>query len=777
MKLFKNTRLRTKLIFMLIIPVIGQLYYAAIVINHNYNLVKETKNLQTLQDFFEDIDDLIHEIQKERGLSSGFLQSKGEKFFTQLSDQRKIVDSKLKSIIEVKNIFNKEFYGQAFINLLNQAEAGLKDIDSQRKKIDNNQLTDLESLKYYTSINEKWFKVISQFLNYSTDVSISNLIVTHNLILELKESSGIERAVLVGAFSSGYFSEDSFEMFARAAVSINLKTNRFLEMAAPDQKEYFEKKMDNEAFDKIMAMRQIAFETKQKKQIIAELVHELGYGGAIHNVKNYLVRADTDYARQFDIKYEQIQILIEKYKNLDNVGEQDIKDLDIINNTFSKYNDVMKKIQTMLENNEDIKTIDSEVKIDDKPAVEALERLIAGGSIGVNPSDWYENKTKTIDLLKEAGARFSKDIGNAVTDLSKKAYSGLISTYIIIAAALILMFFFVYIIMKDITSSLNNIIYVLSEGSDHVKSSSAQLSQSSQELAENASQQAAGLEEITSSLEEMSAMTTRNADNSSQANTMAENTRHEARQGIEAMKKMTETIEKVKVSSEQTARIIKTIDEIAFQTNLLALNAAVEAARAGEAGRGFAVVAEEVRNLALKSAEAAKSTSLLINESKQNADEGVGVTHEAAEAFEKIADKINKLAEFNEEISRESQEQAYKIEQINDAVNHMDKGTQSYAANSEQSASASMELANQSKHLVSMIEVLENLVNGSKISNEAAELNKLAENNVENGLNTKTSRNMDSKRKSDNENRIEKRAEKISNEELIPLDEYDFKDF
>jgi len=266
-------------------------------------------------------------------------------------------------------------------------------------------------------------------------------------------------------------------------------------------------------------------------------------------------------------------------------------------------------------------------------------------------------------------------------------------------------------------------------------------------------------------------MTTRNADNSNQANIMAENTRHEAAQGIDAMKKMTETIEKVQNSSEQTARIIKTIDEIAFQTNLLSLNAAVEAARAGEAGRGFAVVAEEVRNLALKSAEAAKSTSLLINESKQNADEGVGVTHEAAQALEKIADKINKLAEFNEEISKESQEQAYKIEQINEAVSHMDKGTQSYAANSEESASASMELANQAEHLVGMIELLENLVNGGKTNENMADNSDIK--------NMPMRQDMEYKTEPDNRNRLpdRHRQEKISSEELIPLDDYDFKDF
>lgn len=768
MKLFHNARLRTKLIIMLVIPVLCQLIYTAIVVNNNYELSKKTSNLHLLQSFCEKADNIIHEIQKERGLSAGFLQSKGEDFSGRLSDQRKNLDLERKSLMAVLDNFNKDAYGQFFVNILNQAVESLNSLEAQRKKVDEQQITAFENIKYYSLINEKWLKVINQLIVFSPDVTISNLVATHNMILDIKESSGIERAVLTSAFSSGHFTDDSFEMFARAAISINIKIERFFETATSEQREYCTVKLNNEAVEKVRKMRKIAFNTKQKDHIVTELISVLGYGGAIHNVKNYLIRANTGYAYNFDSKFNQMKELIKKYKNIGDISKQDNEDLDLISNTFIKYQNVMKKIQAMLEKNEDVKVIDTAVKVDDGPAVKALERLAAGGDMGVDPLVWYENKTISIDILKEVSDKFSIDLEDAVDRLSKKTQSALISACLFSSIALIVMVFFVYIIMKDITSSLNNIISILSEGSIQVKSSSAQLSQSSQELADNASIQAASLEEITSSLEEMSAMTTRNADSSTQANAMAENTRHEADQGLSAMRKMTVSIEKVKNSSEETAKIVKTIDEIAFQTNLLALNAAVEAARAGDAGRGFAVVAEEVRNLALKSAEAAKSTSLLINESKQNADEGVGVTHDAAAALETIADKINKLAEFNEEISRESQEQAYKIEQINEAVSQMDKGTQSYAANSEESASASMELATQSEHLVNMIELLEHLVNGGKINSQKAEILKTGKSKKEKDQETPV---IPVKR------HIREEPKQLSAEELIPLDEYDFKDF
>jgi methyl-accepting chemotaxis protein len=169
------------------------------------------------------------------------------------------------------------------------------------------------------------------------------------------------------------------------------------------------------------------------------------------------------------------------------------------------------------------------------------------------------------------------------------------------------------------------------------------------------------------------------------------------------MKRMSASINKIKESSDQTAKIVKTIDEIAMQTNLLALNAAVEAARAGEAGRGFAVVAEEVRNLAQRSAEAAKNTANMIEESVKNAEEGVNISTEVSKSFDAIAGSAKKVNDLIAEIAAASQEQSQGIDQVNNAVAQMDKVTQQNAANSEESASAAEEMSSQAEELQSMI--------------------------------------------------------------------------
>ncbi len=280
-------------------------------------------------------------------------------------------------------------------------------------------------------------------------------------------------------------------------------------------------------------------------------------------------------------------------------------------------------------------------------------------------------------------------------------------------SALVLGALLAWSITRSITKPINRIIIGLTEGSEQVSSASGQVSSASQSLAEGATEQAAGLEETSSSLEEMSSMTKQNADNAQQANTLASEARKAADSGTESMARMNTAIQDIQKSSDETAKIIKVIDEIAFQTNLLALNAAVEAARAGEAGKGFAVVAEEVRNLAMRSAEAAKNTANMIEESVKNSKNGVNIATEVGKVLEEIVQGIGKTTDLVSEIAAASQEQAQGIDQVNTAMAQMDKVTQRNAANAEESASASEELSAQAEQMNGIVGELAALVGGN----------------------------------------------------------------
>ena len=265
---------------------------------------------------------------------------------------------------------------------------------------------------------------------------------------------------------------------------------------------------------------------------------------------------------------------------------------------------------------------------------------------------------------------------------------------------------------RSTTVALNRTTAALSEGASQVASASGQLSSSSQGLAEGSSEQAASLEETSSAMEEMSAMTKRNAESAGQAKSLADRAGVSVEKSNASMQGLVTSMAEISKMGEETGKIIKTIDEIAFQTNLLALNAAVEAARAGEAGAGFAVVADEVRNLAQRAAGAAKNTSELIEGTIKKIKDGTVLVEKTNVDFGEVASAVTKVTELVGEISAASSEQSRGIDEVSTAIGQMDKVTQGNAANAEEIASASEEMNAQALSMEEIVRNLDSLVKG-----------------------------------------------------------------
>ncbi len=392
-----------------------------------------------------------------------------------------------------------------------------------------------------------------------------------------------------------------------------------------------------------------------------------GYAYVERHIRTPDADGMADIANRYDILYKANQELYKQYTTM--ISDAEDKALfDKLNASAARYGDIRIKLF-------DIST--------NKSKAEAIDYI----NTTLLPE--YRTYRAILDEYVDFNIKRSKDRGESV---AMSASGANYSITVALIAALAIAFTACTIITRKITAALKKAISTIDEGAAQVAAASSQVASASNMLAEGASEQAASLEETSSSLEEMSSMTAGNAQSAAQAKELADQMRSAADQSADQMRQMQLAMDAIKTSSAGISQIIKTIDEIAFQTNILALNAAVEAARAGEAGAGFAIVAEEVRNLAQRSANSAKETSVKIEGAVKSSEQGVQLSAKVAGSLDTIVVKAREMNHLVSEIASATQEQDRGISQLTLAVSEMDKVTQSNASNAEETASASEEL-------------------------------------------------------------------------------------
>jgi methyl-accepting chemotaxis protein len=425
---------------------------------------------------------------------------------------------------------------------------------------------------------------------------------------------------------------------------------------------------------------------EQKQHHLSEIRSHVGYGGTIHIFKNYVLRGRASYIKGYATHRAEVEAHIAAYRTAGQLSAIESAQLDKVGELVETYGAALKRAEQLLATGASVQDIDAAIKINDGPYIEAFEILSR------------ELDTQT--------TRFSARLSSLLTNINRVfiyAIPVMIVVLIVGCGALI----------RSISRSVDHVIDTLSGSSLQVSNASQQFSKTGQSLAEGATHQAQNLQNIVSSLSEMEAMASKSAENTSFAQNLTQDAQQSAEDGVGAMKRMTDAIHQIKASSDETAKIIKTIDEIAFQTNLLALNAAVEAARAGESGKGFAVVAEEVRSLAQRSAEAARSTSSLLQLSQDHSNNGVVVSEEVDAILTKIAESSAKVTALVGDIASASKEQAQGVQQINGSVSILDKSIQDTAATAEESAASGEQLSSQAEELSATVQELVAIFEGA----------------------------------------------------------------
>jgi len=413
--------------------------------------------------------------------------------------------------------------------------------------------------------------------------------------------------------------------------------------------------------------------------------------------------------------YELLSTLVDAQAALQNILR--LKDPDEIEKSIDHFKEVLTRAQQLVKNTADLPPAVSEkLTALAETDQQAIDKFVLGEN-----SAAYELVISTAPQRFEALLKIIREHSSTVeVAVQADAIAGtaairriLVWAGVACGVLVVMLMTYGWRFRTSTVKQLRRMSTGLREASSQVAAAADQVSSASQELASGANEQASSLEETSASLNEMASMAKRNSEGAKRANELARIARKSADAGAADMEQMRGSISAIKDSSDDIAKIIQTIDEIAFQTNILALNAAVEAARAGSAGMGFAVVAEEVRALAQRSAAASRETAGKIEAAINKTDQGVQISARVAQTLGEIVETVRKVDDLIAEVATASGEQDQGVEQINAAVSQMDKITQANAAGAEESAAAGEELKAQSMALQEVVNELSNMVGGA----------------------------------------------------------------
>ncbi len=693
MNLLKNLSIRNKLFILALLPILGLLFYSVNNIIEKSNLSSELNDLTSITEFSVISSTLVHETQKERGATAGFLGSKGTKFSSELKNQRKDTDNK-------KNIFNKFLedvdlseFSVEFTQKVNSAKSQLGNLPQIRSQVDAQSISVKDAIAYYSQFNATVLDIASQIASMTTLADLSNRATAYANYLKAKERAGIERAVLSNTFAADKFGDGMYKKFIELVSEQESYTDVFMSLATNEQISFYNNKLQGEAVNECNRMRDIAFSNmdgnfgvdatywfkkqtakinllKEVEDQLSEQIHtnsqDLANSSQSSLIINLIITSVLLLAT-FTLTFLIIGGITKPINKVVLLTDQ-------MNTEFEDFVSVVEAIS----NNDLTQTIEQKeienLNIDAKDEIGIMSRAIES----------------TLASKKAIGDALNKMCGNLVS----------------------------------VIGSINQNSQAVSTAATEISASAEQMSQGATKQSEQVNQVSVAVEEVAATIVESTKNATDAKDASQKASETAgsggqivSDTIHGMQKISDVVQESAESITKLATSADQIGEIISVIDDIADQTNLLALNAAIEAARAGEQGRGFAVVADEVRKLAERTGKATGEITEMIKGIQNQTTEAVGSMEtgikevtQGRELADKAGNSLNEIVTMSQsvvdmitQIATASEEQSAATEEISKNIEHISTVTKETEVGAHESAKAAEQLNQQAEELKAIV--------------------------------------------------------------------------